>query len=286
MIDFSADMIAAEGHDGILSLSLNHGFPWADVPLAGAKMLAIADRDMAAARRAAESFGRRFYDIRAEALLPFTPFAEAIAEARIAGDRPLLLADTSDQVGSGAPGDTTHILRALIEAGVSRAAVVPLWDPQAVEICFKVGVGARLNLRIGGKYEPHSGPALDAEAEVLLVKRDAWQSQEVGEPLPVGDIAVVRIAGIEVMLTARRVNVYHPDMFETHGIAIADKQVIAIKNLYKHTDIFAPLVRRQLYVASPGTSNPDWRALPYHRIPRPMWPFDADPLGRDGLVGS
>ena len=70
--------------------------------------------------------------------------------------------------------------------------------------------------------------------------------------------------------TREESNVYDPD-----------KQVIAIKNLYKHTDIFAPLVRHQLYVATPGTSNPDWASLPWKRLPRPIWPLDADPLGLD-----
>ena len=94
-----------EGKDGVLSLSLNHGFPWADVPHAGAKMLAVADGDLGIAQRAAEQFGRRFYAIRAEATLPFVPLADAIAEAKRPGTKPILLADTSDQTGGGAPGD-------------------------------------------------------------------------------------------------------------------------------------------------------------------------------------
>jgi microcystin degradation protein MlrC len=137
-------------------------------------------------------------------------------------------------------------------------------------------------MRIGGKYEPHSGPCLDIEAEVLSLERNAYQPQQSGGRNPMGDIAVIRVEGIEVMLTATRTNVFMPDAFEMHGITIADKQVLAIKNLYKQTDVFAPLVRKQLYVATPGTSNADWSALPFKRLPRPMWPFDADPLGRDG----
>ena len=82
MVQFTADMFAAEGKDGILSLSLNHGFPWADVPNAGAKMLAVADGDLGVAQRAAEEFGRKFYAIRAEATLPFVPFDEAIRRRR------------------------------------------------------------------------------------------------------------------------------------------------------------------------------------------------------------
>ncbi len=282
MVEFTQAMFDAEGRDGILSLSLNHGFPWTDVPIAGARMLAVADGDRAVAERAAREFGERFYDCRAEAALPFTPFDAAMAEARIKGDKPLLLADIADQVGSGAPGDTTHVLRALLEAGISNAAVVPLWDPAAVAICFKAGTGARLHMRIGGKHEPFSGPPLDAETEIGLLVRDAEQPQIGGDRTGLGDIAVVHVAGIEVLLTSKRCNIYLPEMFAQFGISIADKQVIAIKNLYKHTDVFAPLVRKQLYVAAPGTSNPNWHELPFRRLARPIWPLDPDPLGRDG----
>ncbi len=174
------------------------------------------------------------------------------------------------------------MLRALIDAGIRNAAVVPIWDPMAVGVCERVGVGARLKLRIGGKFEPHSGPPLDADAEVLLLKENAFQQALRGERLDIGDIAVVRVEGIEVMLTTRRSNVFTPSIFESHGITIADKQVIAIKNLYKHRDIFRPITRDQLFVATPGTSNPDWKALPFKRLQRPIWPLDPDPLGLDG----
>ncbi|MCL4187628.1 MAG: M81 family metallopeptidase [Rhodobacteraceae bacterium] len=287
MPGFMQALRAAEGRDGILSLSLNHGFPWADVPQAGAKMLAIADGDMALAERAAREFGLRFYDSRAEAALPFTPFEAAIAEARAGGDRPLLLADVADQTGSGAPGDTTHILRALIAAGIRRAAIAVFFDPLAVGICHDAGVGARFTMRIGGKYEPHSGPCLDAEAEVVFLGRDARQSQHTGgDSVLLGDVAVVRVEGIEILMSNRRIGVFVPELFLDHGITIADKQVLVLKNLYKHTDVFAPLVRRQLYVAAPGTSNPDWHELPFRRIPRPIWPLDPDPLGRDAAAAG
>jgi microcystin degradation protein MlrC len=279
MVQFVADLMAAEGQDGILSLSLNHGFPWADVPHAGAKMLAVADSDIALARRTAEDYGRRFYSIRAEATLPFVSLNEAMVRAKQAGDKPLLLADTSDQTGGGAPGDTTHMLRALIDAGIRNAVYGPLWDPLAVGICFAVGVGAKLPLRIGGKFEPHSGPSLDVEAEVIFLKRGAFQDQLDREQVPIGDIAVIRALGIEILLNTRRSGVFSPTMFTHHGITLSDKSVIGLKNLYRHRDVFAPLVRDQLFVATPGACPPDWASIPFKRIPRPMWPLDPDPLG-------
>ena len=281
MIGFVASLTAAEGTGGILSLSLNHGFPWADVRHAGAKMLAVVDRDPDLARRVAEDYGRRFYAIRAEATLPFVGLNEAIAAAGVAGDKPLLMADTSDQTGGGAPGDTTHMLRAMIEAGIANAVYGPLWDPLAVGICFQVGVGATLRLRIGGKFEPHSGPPLDLEAEVRFLKRDAYQDQLQTERVPIGDVVVIRAHGIDVLLTTRRTGVFSPTIFTHHGITLADKQAIGLKNLYRHKDVFAPLTRAQLFVATPGACPPDWPTIPFRHIPRPIWPLDPDPLGLD-----
>jgi microcystin degradation protein MlrC len=279
MVQFTADMFAAEGKNGVLSLSLNHGFPWADVPNAGAKMLAVADRDPGIAERAAEAFGRRFYASRAEATLPFVPFEEAIRRAQEAGDKPILLADTSDQTGGGAPGDTTYMIKAFLDAGIRDAVYGPLWDPLAVGICFAMGVGAKLPLRIGGKFEPYSGPSLDVEAQVLFLKRDAYQDQLTNERVPMGDVAVIRVEGIEILLNTRRVGVFSPTMFTHHGVALTDKKVIGLKNLYKHRDIFRPLTREQLFVATPGACPPDWTSIPFKRIPRPIWPLDEDPLG-------
>jgi microcystin degradation protein MlrC len=137
-----------------------------------------------------------------------------------------------------------------------------------------MGVGAKLRLRIGGKFEPQSGPSLDVEAEVLFLKRDAYQDQLADERVPMGDVTVIRVEGIEILLSTRRFGVFSPTMFTHHGITLEDKKVIGLKNLYKHRDIFAPLVREQLFVATPGACPPDWKNIPFKRVPRPMWPLD------------
>ncbi len=51
-------MLAQEGRDGILSLSLGHGFPWGDVAEIGAKIVVVADGDRGA-RRAHRKTARR-----------------------------------------------------------------------------------------------------------------------------------------------------------------------------------------------------------------------------------
>ena len=63
---FVDEILAMEGKDGILSISLVHCFPWADVPTCGAQALAITDGDADKAAQVAKEIGRRFHGMRRE----------------------------------------------------------------------------------------------------------------------------------------------------------------------------------------------------------------------------
>jgi microcystin degradation protein MlrC len=116
----------------------------------------------------------------------------------------VVLADGADNPGGGAAGDSTFVLRRLIERGVSGAALGPLWDPQAVRIAFEAGVGATLPLRLGGKTSPLSGDPLDARCTVLALQRDMVMTGLAGTPVELGDCALVRADGVQVVLITRR----------------------------------------------------------------------------------
>jgi microcystin degradation protein MlrC len=150
----------AEHEPGVLSVSFAHGFPWGDTPDTGSRVLVVTDGDAALARRTAEQIGKEIYAAR-EALLPrFPSIAEALDEAA-ATPGLVVVADTADNAGGGAPGDNTSLLKAMLDRGVTAAALGAIWDPIAVAVCADAGVGARLRLRIGGKSGPASAQPLD-----------------------------------------------------------------------------------------------------------------------------
>src|SRR3546814_11417301 len=66
MKSFVSRMQSFEGKDGILSVSLGHGFPWGDVPESGAKLWVVADSDIEQAHALAAQLGREFWDLRDE----------------------------------------------------------------------------------------------------------------------------------------------------------------------------------------------------------------------------
>src|SRR6185503_17741795 len=97
----------------------------------------------------------------------------------------------SDNVGRGAPGDSTFALRWLLRHEARSVAMAILYDPQAVRIAMRAGVGARLSMRLGGKLGPLSGNPVDLEAAVLAIRTSYMHAfaQQTGEPwlFPLGD---------------------------------------------------------------------------------------------------
>ena len=200
---------AMEGKDGILSVSIAHCFPYADVAEIGTRVLVIADGDKKKADALATRLGEELVSLRGKTAPPSFDVAGGVAEGVAFNDLPVVIADPADNAGGGAPSDNTDILRHLIDSKVENACLGPIWDPIAVRICFDAGLGAKIGLRFGGKIAPSSGQPVDAEVEVIGLKRDAWQSFGPTQ-VPVGDCAAVRVGGVDVVLITKRTQATGP----------------------------------------------------------------------------
>jgi microcystin degradation protein MlrC len=269
---FVDDMHARE-REGILSLSLIHCFPWGDVPEAGVKMLAIADGDAALAQRVAEEFGKRFWEMRRDALLTGTSLADAIDAVATAKEGPIVLADFADNAGGGAPGDSTFVLRALLERGIDNVATGTYYDPIAVNTCFEAGEGATIDLRFGGKLGVASGEPIDARVTVMRVL-EQHQQDAMDDTIPVllGRSAWIRTQGIDIVLASYRTQVFAPNAFTGLGISLDNKRAIVVKSSHHFYGKFAPLAKRVLYIAGPGALSLDFGAIPYKKRDRNYWP--------------
>ena len=201
---------ALEGRDGVLSISLAHGFPYADVPELGARVLVITDGRRAAGEALARRLADEFFALRGRAQSPFLGPDQAI-DIALQQEGTVVVADRSDNPGGGAPGDSTFILRRLIERGIENVALAPLWDPMAVRLCFMAGTGATLWLRFGGKTAPSSGHPVDARVTVTRLVRDASQTF-AGARVPLGDCAAIAFDGIRVVLTSKRAQAMGTDL--------------------------------------------------------------------------
>lgn len=263
---------AMEGKDGVLSISLAHCFPYADVPELGARVLVITDGQRAAGDALARSLADEFFAMRGKTQPPFLDPDGAI-DAALADPGTVVVADPSDNPGGGAPGDSTMILRRMIERGVRNAALAPIWDPIAVRMCFMAGVGGKLRLRFGGKTAPTSGQPIDALVTVTQLTREATQTF-VGAKVPLGDCAAIDIDGIAVVLISKRTQALGSDLLTGMGVAIAGKKMVVVKSTNHFHAAFSPFASQVLYCDAGGPIPRDHRSVPYTRVQRPIWPLD------------
>jgi microcystin degradation protein MlrC len=266
---------AMEGHDGVLSISLTHGFSLGDVPDMGTKVLVYCDGNAAQAEALARALADEIIGLRDQLAVRYLSIDEALDAALAFDGAPVVLADRADNPGSGAPGDSTFILRRMLERGITGAAIGPMWDPVAVRTAFEAGEGARLTLRVGGKIGLASGDPLDLPCTVKVLRTEHQMAGLSGAPIAVGDAAWIESAGIDIVLTSLRRQATGTDVFTDLGCNLAQRKIVVVKSAQHFHASFAKVAKQVLYVGAPGAATPFLHTLDYRKIQRPIWPLDA-----------
>ncbi|WP_305987298.1 M81 family metallopeptidase [Roseibium sp. MMSF_3544] len=279
MRDFVRRMSDLEAQPGLLSVSLAHGFPWADVADVGTRTLVIADDDAELAQKTAEMLGQEFFELRYEVTNDFSTLENALDEAAAFLNGPVVLADMGDNSGGGAPGDSTFVLHALLRQRLTHVATGIYWDPVAVRICQDAGTGATLRLRLGGKIGPDSGDPIDLSVKVMNIT--SGLGQHLGKGLePLGTVVWLRASDeVDILINDLRTQVYHPEAFEQLGIDLTTKSTIIVKSLFHFYAPFEKIASKIIQVATPGGTSPKFDDLPLSKRQVPFWPRDENPFG-------
>jgi microcystin degradation protein MlrC len=267
-------IMTLEGKDRVLSVSIGHCFPYGDVPECGARILVITDDAKQRGDRLAEQIGRELISFREQAAPPEYSVDGAIDVALAQDGGPVVIADTTDNAGGGAPSDNTTFLHRLIARGVQGAAVAPIWDPIAVRFAFDAGEGARLPFRFGGKTALSSGPPVDAEIDVIRCVPNAHQTF-AGAIVPLGDVASIRMGGVEAVLISTRAQAMGTDLFSNFGIDPASRKILVVKSNQHFYASFSAVAAQVIYAEGDGALPRDYRKLHWAKIQRPIWPLDA-----------
>jgi len=262
------------------------GFQWGDVPEMGTKVLVITDGNPEKGAALAEELGRKLFDLRHDIAVDFLSVDQTLDRAlEILGanpGKPVVISDTTDNPGGGAPGDSTFILRALLNRSTEGAAIATIWDPIAAGIAAEAGEGAQLDLRIGGKMGPSSGDPVDVHARVMKVEKNATQTFGEGNVIGIGDAVVVRANGIDIILNTTRRQIYGVDCLTNVGIDPTQKRIIVVKSSQHFYASFAPIAAEVLYCVAPGALTMNIKDIPHRRIDKNKWPLVEDPFAGRG----
>lgn len=266
---------------GIWAVNVIGGYSFADVPESGVGFCVVAEpAAQEAAAGAVDALCALAWAHRAEGAVPEHDPEEAldhILAARL--DGPGLLVEPAENIGGGAPGNGTTLLKLFLRRGVEGGGVV-IADPAAVQALEGLAPGDRRTLRIGGNaYD--GGPA---ETEVELVSRSdgTFELEDLhshmvaagGKRIAMGPSAVVRAVGVTILLTSRKTAPMDLGQWRSQGVHPETLQVIGVKAAVAHRQAYDPIAKASYTVRTPGACTSDPGLLPYRKIARPIWPLD------------
>jgi microcystin degradation protein MlrC len=257
-IDFLAPMRAvfrrmrrAERRGEALAASTFMVHPWNDDPALGWSTVAVTDGDGAAADRLADELAELCWQRRSEQPPSFSTAIDAIAVARKARVRRKLgcitIADASDVVTAGAPGDSTHLMRALLEQAGGMISYCAVRDPQAIEQLWGRADGEPVALSIGGTLDPASSSPLPVRG-VILSKHDRHGF---------GKNVVLAVEHLRIVITEGPSMVMQPAFYTDVGLSLWRADIVVVKNFFPFLINFLLYSRKALFARTRGRSDLD-----------------------------
>jgi microcystin degradation protein MlrC len=261
---FYARIPEMEEPTGIWDVSFQVGYVWADEPRATAAAL-VTGTDLPLLERTAEALARDYWDIRRDFVFGTKTgsIAECVDAAIASQTGPVVLAESGDNPTGGGVGDRVEVLAELIAKGATGVVFAGIADRKATDACYAAGVGARLDFTIGASLDTSSKPvSVSAEVRSLLPADD-----------PLLREAVVRIGGIDLVLTARRRPFHNIADFTRLDLDPRTAKIVVVKSGYLSPEL-GPIANPSLMALSPGVVDQFVERLERKHKPHPTFPFE------------
>ena len=267
-----------ESEAGVLDVSPCPMQPWLDVAEAGWAVVVHTNDDQPEAERLASQMANLAWQNRARFWESERIAAdEAVRQTLDAKRGLIILSDTGDSVYGGAPGDSTIILRAILNATwgqTDETFLVPLIDPESLEAAFIAGLGNEISIAVGGKVDNVFSQPVDITAKVASVS--AGHRADLGGrgQCELGRTALLECGPVKlILLEQRSFAINHPVLYEHHGIEIAEARAVVVKTA-SNFQFFAPWRAGLIRVDSAGMTQSDLTAFDWQHAPRPIYPLD------------
>jgi microcystin degradation protein MlrC len=265
-----------ENRPDVLAAGLAPVQPWLDIPELGTSVLVVTDGDEESARSDCTHLAAEAWQRRREYLPELTSIEDAVRAAH-EGTGLTVLSDSADATTSGAPGDSTWILRELLKYDWPRPALVTLVAPEVATQAQQLAVGCEWSGWLGGVRDRRFSKPLMLTAQVAnLFDGKFVISGHLARNLVIdmGRCAVLRQGNVHVIVTSRSGPHFAPELFLTAGLDAFAVSVLVAKSPCGFRAAYAPHAARIFVVRAPGCAPSDFWRYEYKDIPRPLWPWD------------
>ncbi|HRE83681.1 MAG TPA: MlrC C-terminal domain-containing protein, partial [Opitutaceae bacterium] len=260
------------------------GFSFADTEATGVSFSVITTKPEAEVRHYLDALSEKAWKLRETGVVTYPSVTDVLASLGTEVKGPIILVEPSDNIGGGAGGDGTGVLRALLESRAQRAVVV-INDPDSVRRAQAVPVGANVRLEVGGRSWPQDLGPVVMEAEVVSCSDGKFDLEDihshmaaaVGRHVDMGSCAVVRYHGVTLLLTSKKTPPFDLGQLRSQGIEPTMMTFIGVKAAVAHRRAYDPIAVKSYFVDTPGPCSSDLSLFRFVRLRRPVYPLDPIP---------
>ena len=245
-------------------------------------IIAVTDNDEKFAQHIAQDISELAWSLRSDFLAKPTPVREAIWEAMRADEGTYVLADIGDNPGGGGPCDGTVLLKALIEMNAQNTVLAVMTDPAAVKKAIAAGVGKQVTMRLGARIDKLHGAPITVTGTVKMISDGKFMPtgpMARGLEADMGKTVVLRVGGIDVIITEQRIQPTTLALYRSLGIEPSEKRIVAVKSSVHYRASHTSIAKNIIEVDTPGVTSPRLAGLPFKHLKRPIFPLDAKTLG-------
>jgi microcystin degradation protein MlrC len=132
---------------------------------------------------------------------------------------------------------------------------------------------------VGGKTDRLHGEPVAIAGRVRLLCDGRWVHEgpeNAGVPAEMGPTAVVRVDGVNLVLTSRKSMPGDLQQLKSVGIDPTRQRIIVVKAAVRWRGGYEPIARRAIHVDTPGLGSVDLRRFAFRHLRRPLFPLDQD----------
>ncbi len=272
--------IELEQLPGVLSANVAAVQPWLDIDDMGFATVVVTNDDPKRAGILACDLAQACWEERHAFMeTELVPIAEAIQQALAEPSGPVVLSDCADGTGAGSPGDATAVVAALLDADPDKPAYVFVRDAESAAAAIAAGTGATVTLQVGGKIDNIFNQPVALTGAVEFAGPASFRfggGGYTGVAQDMGPSAVIRAGNVFVLIASNSVMTVDPELYRAAGLEPKDAQIVVVKSHIQFRAGYDPFCSRIILLDSPGMSSDHIAALPWHKIPRPIFPLDDD----------
>lgn len=268
-------------HPEFWTVNVAAGFSFADTPDTGVSFAIASTGPEAPVRAALQELSDLAEERKASGNVIDPHISKVLAALQPLPPGLTVLVEPSDNIGGGAPGDGTGLLRALVQHRIPNAAIA-INDPETVRRLSSARTNVPVTVSLGGHGSRLDAGPLSLDVELLWTSDGKFELEDkqshlasmAGDRFDMGPCAVVRHEGLTILLTSHKTPPFDLGQWRSQGIEPTSFSVIVVKAAVAHRRAYDPIATRMLWVGTPGPCTSNLRSLPYRHVRRPIYPLD------------